>query len=587
MLHICEQSVKPFHRTMSTLSFKQSASATKETGSAWWKEAIVYQLYPRSFKDSNGDGIGDLRGIIGQLDYLQQLGITVIWLNPINASPNHDMGYDISNYYAIMDEMGSMQDFDELLEGLHSRGIKLMMDIVVNHTSDAHEWFRQSRSSRSNPYRDYYHWWPAEKGTPPFRWSIFAEDGSAWRYDAVTDSYYLHYFSQQQPDLNWENPTVREEIYKAMRFWLDKGVDGFRLDAITFISKDTSFPVIPEKFNGDYLAFYASGPMLHHYLKEMNREVFSRYDIMTVGEGSGISAEHALSFVSTAGHELQTFYHFDHANWGRRKDDLNYPDASNRKLSELKKIFTRWNQVFEHDGWGTVYFTTHDQSRMVSRFGNDNAYREPSAKLLFTFLLSMRATPYIYQGDELGMTNIRFNNIEDYRDLHTINNYKNLEKNGLDTAAFIDAQKEVARDNSRTPFQWNDSLHAGFSTAEPWLAVNRNHTFVNAASAEKDHSSILHYVKKLITLRKQMPVLVYGDYELLDEANENTYTYTRTMGNEKILVVLNFSDNENEVSLPGTFHTLAELINNYSEPAHTGDRKIWLKPWQAVIYKTG
>lgn len=553
------------------------------TKKQWWKEAIVYQLYPRSFKDSNGDGIGDIRGIISKLDYLESLGINVIWLNPVFSSPNDDMGYDVSDYKNIMPEMGALKDFEELLTGLHKRGIKLIADLVLNHTSDEHEWFIESRSSRTNMYRQFYHWWPAENGTPPKRFSVFHEEG-AWTYDGQTDSYYLHYFSRKQPDLNWENPSVRKEMYSIMKFWLDKGVDGFRLDAFTFISKDTSFPKIPEKYKNDYISFYASGPRLHDYLQEMNREVFSQYDIMTVGEASGITPEHALLFTGTNRKEIQTLYHFDHANWGRNPSNLHYPDASNRKLNSLKKVFSAWDNALKNDGWYSSYFTTHDQSRMVSRFGNDTQYRKESSTLLFTFLLSLRSTPYLYQGDEIGMRNIRFENIQDYRDLHTINYYKHLAATGGDVQAFIEAQKELARDNSRTPFQWNDTVNAGFSTGNPWMKINPDYKETNAAIAESDKNSILHYVRKMVALRKSMPVLVYGDYNLIETEGENQYLFTRKLADEEVLVVLNFSDNQGITKLPGNLIIIKELINNYKTATVVTDAQVLLKPWQAILY---
>ncbi len=551
----------------------------------WWKEAVVYQLYPRSFKDSNGDGIGDLKGITGQLDYIKSLGVDVVWLNPIFASPNDDMGYDISDYRNIMKEMGTMEDFDALLKGMHERGLKLVMDLVVNHSSDEHEWFKQSRSSRTNPYRDYYHWWPAEKGKPAHRWSFFDENADAWRYDTVTNSYYLHYFSRKQPDLNWENPKLRKEIFDMMKFWFDKGIDGFRMDVIPFISKDTTFPELPKEYNGDYVGYYAKGPHLHDYLQEMNREVLSKYDIMTVGEGAGVHIEDALKLVDEDRHELQTFYHFDHTGWGRRKDNGKYPDPNNRKLPELKAVFTKWDSVFETKGWGTVYFTTHDQSRMVSRFGNDSVYRNESSKMLYTFLLSMRATPYIYQGDEIGMTNIRFSSIEDYKDLETINYYNYLKRTGGNLQEFINGQKEVARDNSRTPVQWNATANAGFTTGTPWLKVNPNYTTINAEAAEKDENSILHYVRKMIATRKSNPVLVYGKYTLLDAANAEVYAYTRELNGEKVLVLLSFSDKGGTFTLPAGMKLGDELIGNYKEKVADANGTVQLKPWQAVIVK--
>jgi len=573
--------------------FIASTNAQKQTDNAfagvkdrkWWKEAVVYQIYPRSFKDSDGDGVGDLKGIISKLDYLKSLGINVVWLNPIYGSPNDDNGYDISDYRNIMKEMGSMADFDALLKGMHERGIKLVMDLVVNHSSDEHEWFKQSRSSRTNPYRDYYHWWPAEKGKPAARSSYFDINGDAWLYDTATNSYFLHIFSRKQPDLNWENPALRKEVYSLMKFWFDKGVDGFRMDVIPYISKDTSFPPLPKEYSNNFSGYYAQGPHLHEYLKEMNKEVLSKYDIMTVGEGAGVEMKDALKFVDEDRNELQTFYHFDHTGYGRRKDNSKYADPNNRKLPELKAVFTKWDSVFANKGWGTIYFTTHDQSRMVSRFGNDSTYREASAKMLYTLLLSMRATPYVYAGDEIGMTNIRFKSIKDYRDLETINYYKHLQETGGDTETFIKNQAEVSRDNSRTPFQWDTSNNAGFTAGTPWLKVNPNYTSINVEAANKDPNSILNYFRQMIQLRKKNPTLIYGKYTLLDAANSDVYAYTRELNGNKVLVVLSFSNDGGRMKLPAGMELKDELINNYDQKLVVTNGIIKLKPWQAVVVK--
>src|SRR3954452_342600 len=374
---------------------------------AWWKEAVIYQIYPRSFKDSNGDGIGDVQGIISKLDYIKSLGVDAVWLNPIFSSPNDDNGYDISDYRNIMSDFGTMQDFDELLHGMHERGLKLILDLVANHSSDEHEWFKQSRSSRSNPYRDYYHWWPAEKGKPAARYSFFDVEGNAWKYDEKTNAYYLHYFSVKQPDLNWENPAVRKEIYDIMRFWLDKGVDGFRMDVIPFISKDTTFPELPEKYNGDFIRYYAEGPHLHEYLQEMYREVLCKYNMMSVAEGVGIKTSTAMDFVDPDRDELNMLYHFDAIDIGYLPNVYKTIDPNGYNLVEFKEIYSRWNDLFCDKGWGTIYLGNHDRPRMVTRWGNDSEeFRELSTKMLNTFLLTMRATPYCYNGDELGITNI-------------------------------------------------------------------------------------------------------------------------------------------------------------------------------------
>ncbi len=551
---------------------------------AWWKEVVVYQVYPRSFKDSDADGLGDLKGITSELDYIKTLGVDVVWLNPVYQSPNDDNGYDISDYRAIMREMGSMADFDAMLEGMHRRGIKLIMDLVVNHTSDEHEWFKQSRSSRDNPYRHYYHWWPVEKGPPPKRWSYFDEEANAWRYDSTTQAHYLHYFSRKQPDLKWENPRLRREVYAIMKFWFDKGVDGFRMDVIPFISKDTTFPPIPAEYRGNYPAFYAKGPRLHEYLREMNREVLRKYEVMTVGEGAGVSADDALKFVGDDRHELQTFFQFEIVErWGRREGDFMYPDSSNRNLPALKAVFTRWDSVFANSGWGTVFLGNHDQSRMVSRFGNDApAHRKTSAKMLHTLLLTMRATPYIYNGDEIGMANIRFRDIRDYRDLMTINYYNRLAREKGDLRQFLAAQAEVSRDNSRTPMQWSADTNAGFTRGAPWIRVNPDYRTVNVAFAERDTSSVLHYFRRMIALRKSEPTLVYGRYRLLDRENPEVFAYTRTLNGRTLMVALSFSPAGGRTAIPSGYAPGRTLINNFAEsPLH--GRELLLQPYQAVV----
>jgi oligo-1,6-glucosidase len=551
---------------------------------AWWKEVVVYQVYPRSFQDSDGNGIGDIRGITSRLDYIKSLGVNVVWLNPIYRSPNDDNGYDISDYRAIMGEMGSMADFDALLRGMHQRGLKLVMDLVVNHTSDEHPWFRQSRSSRHNPYRDYYHWWPAEKGPPPKRWSYFDEEASAWRYDSTTRAYYLHYFSRKQPDLNWENPRVRREVYDLMRFWFDKGVDGFRMDVIPFISKDTAFPPLPASYHGNYPAYYAQGPNLHRYLREMNHEVLSRYDVMTVGEGGGVSVGDALKFVADDRHELQTFFQFEVVDyWGRRRGNFMYADSGNRSLPALKDIFTRWDSVFARSGWGTVFLGNHDQSRMVSRFGNDTPpYRVVSAKMLHTLLLTMRATPYIYNGDEIGMANIRFSDIRDYRDLMTINYYHRLQREGGDLPEFLAAQAELSRDNGRTPMQWSADSNAGFTRGAPWIRVNPDHRTVNVAAQERDTGSVLHYLRRMIRLRQSEPVLVYGKYQLLDRGNPEVFVYTRHLNRQTLLVALSFSPRGGRTALPSGYAPGRMLLTNVPGSPVRGAELV-LQPYQAVI----
>ncbi|WP_246141519.1 glycoside hydrolase family 13 protein [Phaeodactylibacter luteus] len=545
-------------------------------GQAWWKEGIIYQIYPRSFKDSDGDGVGDLRGIIEKLDYIERLGVTMVWLNPIYASPNADNGYDISDYRAIMQEFGSMEDFDELLAGLHSRGIRFVMDVVVNHSSDEHEWFVQSRSSRDNPYRDYYHWWPAEKGKPNYRYSLFDPKGEAWKYDSLTDAYYLHYFAQKQPDLKWENPKVRQEVYDIMKFWAEKGVDGFRLDAFQYVSKDTTFPKLPEGYEKEVIKYYGMGPGLHGYLKEMNREVLSQYDVFVVSEGAGSSFEDAHSLVDADRNELQMAYHFEGMDVGNSLDGYT--------LAEFKSVYSRWDSAFAKKGWLSIFLANHDVPRMVSKFGDDRpAYRAASSKMLNTFILSMRGTPYCYYGDELGMTNIGFDSIQQYQDIAARNGYQKALSEGRDMEQFLKELKFLSRDNGRTPMQWDSSRHAGFTTGTPWLPVNENHAQINVAAQEESPNSCLNYFRQMAQLRKSHLFLTYGDYQLLLPADEQVYAYTRTLEGEGALVLLNFSAAEAAApldKLPGFEER--PLINNY--PGLQVDASfITLKPYQAVL----
>ena len=547
----------------------------------WWKEAVVYQIYPRSFKDSDGDGIGDLNGIIQKLDYVKSLGIDVIWLNPIYASPNADNGYDISDYQAIMKEFGTMQDFDRLLAEIHKRGLKLVMDLVVNHCSDEHFWFKEARKSRTNPYRNYFHWWNAEKGKPSPRYSFFDVNNDAWKYDSATNAYYLHYFGDKQPDLNWENPALRQEIYKMMRFWLDKGIDGFRMDVITIISKDTTFPPMPAIYNGSWDKFYANGPHIHDYLQEMNREVLGKYNMMSVAEGMGISTKDVLKFVDADRKELNMAYHFEGMGYGYLPGKWKTPDPNGYDLVGFKKIYSRWDSVFAEKGWGTIYLGNHDQPRMLTRWGNDAPeFRVYSSKLLTTFLMTMRSTPYYYYGDELGMMNIKFDKIEDYRDIETLNMYRKIKNEGGDLNAFIESQKNGgARDNGRTPMQWSDTTEAGFTNGTPWIKVNPNYSTINVTAEEKDPNSILNYFKKIVKLRKTTPALIYGKYELLDKDNPSIYCYTREWNGKKILVLLNFKA---QPAMANTGLDLSQariLIGNYTDPSITGT----LRPYEAVV----
>ncbi|MCM8568144.1 alpha-glucosidase [Gramella jeungdoensis] len=547
-----------------------------EVHRTWWKEAVIYQIYPRSFKDTDGDGIGDLKGIIEKLDYIESLGVNMVWLNPIYSSPNADNGYDISNYREIMDEFGTMEDFDLMLREMHKRDIKFVMDVVVNHSSDEHRWFQESRKSRDNPYRDYYHWWPAEKGKPNYRYSLFDPKGEAWKYDSITDAYYLHYFSQKQPDLNWENPKVRQEVYDIMKFWAEKGVDGFRLDAFQFVSKDTSFPPLPEGYEKEVIKYYGMGPNLHKYLKELNKEVLSQYDVFAVSEGAGSTFEDAHSLVDADRNELQMAYHFEGMDVGNSLDGY--------KLSEFKEVYTKWDSAFAEKGWLSIFLANHDVPRMVSKFGNDSPeFRKASSKMLNTFILSMRGTPYCYYGDELGMTNIGFENIEQYQDIVAKNGYEKTLNEGGDISEYMARLKFLSRDNGRTPMQWNDSEHAGFTDGTPWLPVNDNYKTVNVEAEEKDPNSCLNYFRKMVDLRMNYPVLVYGDYKLLFPDHKQVYAYTRELEGQKMLVLLNFSEQTANLELPDNLTLNKPLINNLEELVQEGSQ-IELQAYQAVIF---
>jgi oligo-1,6-glucosidase len=574
ILSLCLFSALTLFSTESISAQNKFVKTSQKNDSKWWKEAVVYQVYPRSFKDSDGDGVGDLKGIISKLDYIKSLGIDAVWLNPIYTSPNDDNGYDISNYREIMTDFGTIEDFDLLLKGMHERGIKLIMDLVVNHSSDEHEWFKQSRSSRDNKYRDYYHWWPAEKGKPPYRWSFFDVNSDAWKYDAQTNAYYLHYFSQKQPDLNWENPKVRQEIYEMMRFWLDKGIDGFRMDAFQFASKDTTWPELPKGYEKNIIKYYGIGPHLHDYLQEMNREVFSKYDIMTVAEGAGSTPEDAMLFVDPDRKELDMAYHFESVDIGKHVNDFG--------LVKYKDIFSRYDETFKDKGWLSIFLANHDQPRMVSKFGNDTPeFREISSKMLSTFIMTMRGTPYYYYGDELGMTNIRFDSIANYHDVDTRNKYIGLKNKGGDLKAFLEGQKQTSRENGRTPFQWDATKNAGFTTGKPWLKVNPNYNLINAEAQEKDPNSTLNYFRTLVQLRKKKPVLVYGKYTLLDRENPNVFAYTRELEGKKVLVLLNFSDKESSFNI-GISTTKSKIIlDNYTGTKNL--KKNVLRPYEAAL----
>jgi oligo-1,6-glucosidase len=554
----------------------------------WWKEGVVYQIYPRSFQDSNGDGVGDLRGIINRLDYIKDLGVDIIWLNPIYSSPNDDNGYDISDYRNIMAEFGDMADFEELLAGMHERGLKVVMDLVVNHCSDEHVWFQEAKQSRDNPYYDYFHWWPAEKGTPPRRWSYFDPEANAWRYNEATDSYYLHYFAIKQPDLNWENPTLRAEIYDMMHFWFKKGIDGFRMDVITFISKHDGYPEFEEKYQGQKMIdAYAQGPRLHEYLHEMNREVLQHYDIMTVAEGPGTHTDNVLNLVDADRQELNMNYHFDHQGIGVGDRFIVNDDFQN--LVKFKQVMSDWDTALADKGWNTIYFGNHDFPRMVTRWASDAPeHRRIASKMLSTYLLTMRGTPYYYMGDELGMSNIKFDNIEDYKDIMTINWYNLTKEEGGDLEQFIESHKLCARDNARTPIHWDDSAHGGFTSGTPWIQVNPNYVEVNAAAQEQDPDSELNYFRTLNQVRKNNLTLVYGAYALLLPEHTQVYAYTRTLDEDKILVLLNFSSDTvtlNIADLGDINMQHAQVLLNNLTDLNIADGQVTLAPYQAVLMR--
>ena len=552
----------------------------------WWKKSVVYQVYPKSFQDSNGDGYGDLNGIRQRLPYLKELGIDVIWLNPIYASPQVDNGYDISDYTAIEPTLGTMKDFDALLAEAHEMGLKIILDLVVNHTSDQHKWFLEAKKSKDNPYHDYYIW----KDEVPNNWgSSFG--GSTWEYVPEVDQYYLHLFAKEQPDLNWDNPVVRQEVYDILRFWLDKGIDGFRMDVITLISKDPAYPdgpVVQNKAYGSYYAGCATGPHVHEYLQEMNREVLSKYDIMTVGEAPHTSADEAMDYTGADRGELNMVFHFDHMHLDY---DENGKYARNRvKLTDLKQVFTEWDEKMNAcGGWNSLYWSNHDQARAITRFGDESPeYRVVSAKMLGTALHMLQGTPYIYEGEEIGMTNAFFNKIEDYRDVEALDIFKDFTgRKGFSAKDTLELLRLKSRDNARTPMQWNAEKNAGFSEAEPWIAVNDNYKTINAEASVKDPKSVFSYYKKLVQLRHEVSVITDGVYKLLDADNEKVYTYLRKNEDETLLVICNFT--KEHINYPvGDFVEASQgtlLISNYDDAPQQYADVIEVKPYGAYVYE--
>ncbi len=551
----------------------------------WWKNAVVYQIYPRSFKDSNGDGIGDLQGIYEKLDYLAELGIDVIWMSPVYKSPNDDNGYDISDYQDIMDDFGTMADFDRVLAKAHSLNIKIMMDLVVNHTSDEHKWFIESKKSKDNPYHDYYMWAdPDKNGNPPNRWeSCFS--GSAWEYVESVGQFYLHSFSKKQPDLNWDNPKVRDEVFKMMTWWCDKGIDGFRMDVISMISKYPGLPDGPENGNGYTGNTSCDGPNIHKYLREMNEKVLSKYRLITVGECPGVNAEQAKKYANIDGSELDMIFQFEHVSGSALKPCHHGKwDGEAMTMPELRANFTKWQKDLEGCAWNSLFLSNHDQPRCVSRFGNDSEqYRELSAKMLATMTHFQKGTPYVYQGEELGMTNAYMENIADYRDIESLNAYKELTtKENIPAETVMGYIKAVGRDNARTPMQWDASDNGGFTSGTPWLQVNKNYKTINADAQVNDPDSVFAYYKKLIALRHTNEVMVNGVYDVLIPDHPQIYAYTRTLGDKQLLVLCNDSDTNAAIpaELQEKIHAAKNiLIQNYKDTDEST-----LRPYEAVVY---
>ena len=542
----------------------------------WWKEAVIYQIYPRSYKDTNGNGVGDLKGVLEKVDYIASLGIDAVWLNPFFPSPNDDGGYDISDYTGIHPDFGDMHSFDALMKALHQRGIKLIIDLVLNHSSDEHPWFEESRKSKDNPYRDYYFWRPGKNGGPPNNWPSFF-GGSAWQLDEMTGEYYLHLFSRKQPDLNWEHPPLRQELKDLMRFWLNKGVDGLRLDVISCISKRISFPdADTSNFHDIIRDHFSNGPHMKEFIKEMRKEVWDQYDTFTIGEGPGITPKGAMDYLDQDD-GLKIIFHFDHMildqGPGGRFDHVPW------KLNDFKSIFKKWDEAVHSAGWTSVFLGNHDYPRMVSRWGDDEEYRVESSKMLITLLLTMRGTPFIFQGDEIGMTNFLLNHVSDSRDIETVAGWKEAQEKGMSEAAFLCIANVSGRDSARSPMQWDDSDHAGFTTGTPWMGANKNKDQINVAKEESNPDSVLNYFRRMISVRKRNSVLTYGDYEPIEDGDSPLFIFRRVLDKERWTIILNFSSEI--VKLPLVVSTdMKRVISNYSmSPEGVA------KPWQALVYK--
>lgn len=553
----------------------------------WWKNSVVYQVYPKSFKDSNGDGIGDIQGIVSELPYLSKLGVDVIWLNPIYKSPMVDNGYDISDYYQINPQFGNLEDFKQLLHAAHQLNLKIILDLVVNHTSDQHKWFKESRKSKNNPYSDYYIWKdPNPDGTPPNNWgSSFG--GPAWEYAPERGQYYLHLFAKEQPDLNWENKNVRQDVYRIMKYWLELGIDGFRMDVISLISKDPTFPdgpLIQNKSYGNYYIGASNGPKVHQYLQEMYRETLAHYNVMTVGETAHTNSQQAVLYTASQRHELNMVFQFDHMHLSYGVDGK----FSNKRfnLVDLKRVLSEWQEVMiKNDGWNSLYWSNHDQPRAVTRFGNDQPeWSDKSAKMLGTILHMQCGTPFIYQGEELGMTNAKFKDINDYRDIETHNIYEDFINNKHYSKEYT--LKTIylnSRDNGRTPIPWSEN--GGFSTGKPWIDYNPNYSHINAEDNLKDPDSVFYYYQKLIRLRHEIPIITEGDYQLLDPDNPFTYTYLRETSTQYLFVTGNFTADKQEIKVPSKLHFKNSrlLINNYQFDQQLG-KQVELPPYGAAVY---
>ena len=553
----------------------------------WWKKAVVYQIYPKSFNDTTGNGVGDLQGIIEKLDYLKELGVDVLWLTPIYESPQRDNGYDISDYYKIYNQYGTIEDFDRLLNEAQKRELKIIMDIVINHTSTEHEWFLKSMSSKNDPYRDFYIWKDGVNGEPPTNWaSKFG--GSAWQYDENTGQYYLHLFDVTQADLNWENEEVRSAVYEMMNYWLEKGVDGFRLDVINLISKDQDFPnddgSVPP---GDGRKFYTDGPRVHEFFREMNKEVFSNYDIMTVGEMSSTTIENCIKYTNPERNELNMTFNFHHLK-------VDYPNGekwtkSDFDFQELKKILSTWQvEMYKGSGWNALFWCNHDQPRVVSRFGDDEKYHNKSAKMLATTIHMMQGTPYIYQGEEFGMTNPKFDDIDDYRDVESQNIFKIKKQEGMSEQEILEILKQKSRDNSRTPVQWNASENAGFTTGTPWIHTAKNYKEINAEQALSDKDSIFYHYQKLIELRKEYDIITDGDYHLVLEDHDDIFAYIRSTEKERLFVINNFYGRETSFVLPEGLdveeYKSELLLSNYDDSSED-IQQTTLRPYESIVYR--